>query len=247
MTGSQAPDDADLLLPGLPNATHPAPGQACVVIVDDDPHIRLTLSELLGRRGYQAICHASGESLLGHGVPTNTHCLLLDLSLPGAFDGIQLLGILRSRRVSAPALFLSGAGDVRSAVRALHAGAADFIEKPFKSDDLLAAIAQCVAVSRGGRGVDALKARFASLSPRELAVMQGVVDGLISKEIADRLGISPRTVEIHRLNMMGKLQARNIADLVRIAFLLQPQLLDSSMMEKPLTLGLPHETEGRAV
>jgi len=230
----QHPVDLPSDLVGPPSVKQPDHPHGGVVVVDDDPHIRLALSELLEQRGYQVTCHAYGESLLGRGVPPDTHCLVLDLSFPGAFDGIKLLGLLRARRVSAPAIFLSGAGDVRSAVRAMQAGAADFIEKPFKPDDLLTAISQCVTISRGGRGTDAMRARFDSLSPREQAVLRGVIHGLTSKEIAGRLGISPRTVELHRLNTMEKLNVRNVAELVRISFTLQPQLLQVAELDVEL-------------
>ncbi len=194
------------------NATAPL-----VVAVDDEPEILASLKMMLDHKGYQTACFGSAEALLAAGIPSGAACLLLDINMPGGMDGLVLLELLRREGSSLPTIMVSGTGDIRSAVRALKAGASDFIEKPYSQGDLLAAV-QGTITKGCGKPVDTGRVeRFAKLSSRERQVLDFVLEGLISKQIAARLDISPRTVEIHRGNMMAKTGARNVPDLIRLA------------------------------
>ena len=197
-----------------------AGGKPLVVIVDDHPAVGRSLSLLLGSCGYASRHFLSGEALLAAGVPANARCLILDMSMPGGMHGLELLERLRSQGVEVPALAVSGQGDIRMAVRALKIGAQDFIEKPYDDELLLDAVAGCVAqacrVVPGGEAPS--QAWLARLSQRERQVMDAVVAGRSNKEIAALLGISVRTVEIHRATMMDKVGARSLSELLRMAF-----------------------------
>lgn len=189
-----------------------------VVIVDDQPDVVHELSVLLQANGLETVGYNSGEALLGHGVPPGTSCILLDLNFRGGMNGLRVLELLRERGLAVPVLIVSGTGRIGDAVRAMRAGAADFIEKPYRAEELLAALRSCIANENPAAATAALRIRFASLSQREREVMHAVTSGLSSKEIAFQLDLSPRTVEVHRLNLMTKIQARNVADLIRLAF-----------------------------
>ncbi len=188
-----------------------------VVAVDDEPEILTSLTMVLGREGYQTVCFSSAEALLAAGVPHGAACLLLDINMPGGMDGLALLELLRHDGLSLPTIMVSGTGDIRSAVRALKAGASDFIEKPYSQDSLLAAIQGNIVKASGKPHDTEAVERFARLSIRERQVLEFVLEGLSSKQIAAQLDISPRTVDIHRGNMMAKTGARNVPDLVRLA------------------------------
>jgi FixJ family two-component response regulator len=188
-----------------------------VVAVDDEPEILTSLKMVLALKGYQAVCFSSAEALLAAGVPQGAACLLLDINMPRGMDGLALLELLRRDGSSLPTIMVSGTGDIRSAVRALKAGASDFIEKPYSQDALLAAVTGCVVKASGKpHGTEAVE-RFARLSIRERQVLDFVLEGLSSKQIAAQLDISPRTVDIHRGNIMAKTGARNVPDLIRLA------------------------------
>ncbi len=188
-----------------------------VVAVDDEPEILTSLTMGLGREGYQTVCFSSAEALLAAGVPHGAACLLLDINMPGGMDGLALLELLRHDGLSLPTIMVSGTGDIRSAVRALKAGASDFIEKPYSQDSLLAAIQGNIVKASGKPHDTEAVERFARLSIRERQVLEFVLEGLSSKQIAAQLDISPRTVDIHRGNIMAKTGARNVPDLVRLA------------------------------
>ncbi len=192
-----------------------------VVVVDDYPEIAVAISDLLHAFSYETRVFLSAEALLAAGVPENACCLLLDLSLPG-LDGVELLTRLRQQGCTVPALLVSAVGNIRQAVRALQAGALDFIEKPYVPEQLLAAVQACEAAH--------IQPREASpppwlerLTKREREVLDGVVEGLSTKAIARNLGISPRTAEIHRGNLMAKAGAANPASLVRMVFAAMPR------------------------
>ncbi|MGQ0799959.1 MAG: response regulator transcription factor [Pseudomarimonas sp.] len=190
-----------------------------VVVVDDDPGMRSALMRLLESNGLCAEAYASGPAMLATARLDRPGCMLLDVRMP-EMDGLEVQAELNRRRVELPTIFLTGSADVPVAVAAMQAGAADFIEKPFESELLLARVRQVIeryahrlAESAERREVSR---RLGRLTPRESEVMELVVTGLTSKEIARKLGTSPRTVEIHRTHVMEKMAAATLADLVRM-------------------------------
>ncbi len=189
-----------------------------VIIVDDDEAVRDSLSFLLDVAGYRTRAFASGTALLEALPPlaaADAGCLLLDVRMP-EIDGVTTLERLRAAGFQLPAIIMTGHADVPLAVRAMKAGARDFIEKPFSDGAILAAVAQALEAEARAPGHAAL-ARVATLTPREREVLAGLVAGLPNKSIAYDLGISPRTVEIHRAHVMEKLEARSLSELVRLA------------------------------
>jgi two-component system response regulator FixJ len=190
-----------------------------IVIVDDDEAVRDSLTILLETEGYAVRAHASGPELLVAGLP-DTGCLLLDVRMP-EMDGLELQRRLVERGVKLPIIIMTGHGDVPVAVRAMKAGAADFVEKPFADATMLASIRQALARSaaaRTGQGQAAeIEARLLQLTRREREVLEKLVAGQPNKVIAYELGISPRTVEIHRARVMEKMRADNLSHLVRMA------------------------------
>jgi two-component system response regulator FixJ len=191
--------------------------KATVFIVDDDPAVRQGLGALLEVNDYACEAFESGEHFLARAAPQPPGCVLLDVRMPG-MSGLELQRELKRRGIELPVVIITGHGDIPMAVAALKAGAADFLEKPFDSDALLAAVEQCVSrAPPRGDTADELEARFAHLTPRERQVMNLVVAGLPNKAIGFRLNIAVRTVEIHRARVMEKTGVRNLAELVRFA------------------------------
>jgi two-component system, LuxR family, response regulator FixJ len=192
-----------------------------IFIVDDDPAVRGTLSVILSRNGYEVACYAEGESFLAAARVRSPACILLDVYLPGR-SGLDILKDLNAEEYPVPILMISGKGDIPMAVEAIKHGALDFIEKPFRANTVSTAVQDAiVAWSRrpSNKVVSGLPTEFAGCKPltkREGEVLAQLVTGASSKEAAAQLGISPRTIEIHRTHIMGKLGAKNIADLVRI-------------------------------
>ncbi|MGH7005481.1 MAG: response regulator transcription factor [Alphaproteobacteria bacterium] len=199
--------------------------KATIFIVDDDEAVRRGLGALLGAKGYSAETFSSAEAFLAHAHAPGRSCLLVDIRMPG-MSGLELQRELRRRGSTLPVIVITGHGDVPMARTALKAGAVDFLEKPFDSDALLAAIEEALnfAVAAGAAALDraALAERVATLSPREREVMDLVVAGQPNKIIAFRLKIAVRTVEIHRARVMEKTGARNLSELVRMAIRLEP-------------------------
>lgn len=193
---------------------------AVIHIVDDDDSLRAALQRQLMAAGYQVRVYASaGEFLLAP--PTDSSgCLLLDLAMPGP-SGLDLQDALERHGVRLPVVFISGHGDVATGVKAMKAGAVDFLTKPVERATLLAAIEQALstgAARSASRSAAAdLRARFAELTPREREVFEGVVTGQLNKQIAQRLGIAERTVKAQRAQVMLKLGAANAAELGRMA------------------------------
>ncbi|EAT09684.1 MULTISPECIES: response regulator FixJ [Sphingomonadaceae] len=192
-----------------------------IYVVDDDEAIRRSLSFLLKTSGFAVQLFEGGLPFLkeaGHLAPG---CVLLDVRMPD-MDGLEVQRALRGRGVMLPVIIMTGHGDVDMAVQAMKAGASDFIEKPFEKAALLACIAAAQRQSVAERGLSArameAQARLNVLTDRERDVLNGLVDGLPNKTIAYDLGISPRTVEIHRANLMQKLEVRSLAEALRIAF-----------------------------
>ncbi len=190
-----------------------------IYIVDDDEAVRDSLEALLLAEGYDVDGFDSAETFLTRGDPAFASCCLLDVRMPGK-DGLTLLSELAEKAIAIPVIVITGHGDVPMAVKAMKLGAVDFVEKPFDARVLLAAIRTALrSVSRDTTiTVDpGLTKRVERLTPRERDVMEHLVVGLSNKEVGLELGISPRTVEIHRARLMEKMMAGNLAELVRMA------------------------------
>ncbi|MFA9217378.1 MAG: response regulator transcription factor [Sphingomonadaceae bacterium] len=195
-----------------------------IFVVDDDPSVRDALGLLLGVRGYRTAMFASGEAFLQAWRPDWTGCLLVDIRMHG-MDGLSLQRELTARGCRIPVIIVTGHGDVSTARDAFKAHASDFLEKPFDDAKLIAAIDEALAqaqlqrhdVQRRARSVELLK----TLTPREREVMQLVVTGQHNRDIGPALGISVRTVEVHKARLMSKLGVDNVADLVRMSLLEQ--------------------------
>lgn len=192
-----------------------------VHIVDDEDAIRRSAGFMLKKSGFSVTPWVSGVEFLKHVKHAEQGCILLDVRMP-EMDGLEVQQQLSERGVSMPVVVLTGHGDVSIAVRAMKAGAVDFIEKPFEKAVLLTAIESAFerlddARGRAGRAADAA-VLIAALSAREQEVLKGLAQGLPNKTIAYDLGISPRTVEVHRANLMTKLGVRSLSEALRIAF-----------------------------
>jgi len=190
-----------------------------VFIVDDDPSVRDALSLLLGVRGYRTAMFASGEAFLQAWQPAWRGCMLIDIRMSG-MDGLSLQMELRRRDCRIPVIIMSGHGDVSMARAAFKADAVDFLEKPFDDGKLIAAIDEALARARSVHTEQQRRSRsdtlLSELTPREREVMELVVMGRHNREIGPALGISVRTVEVHKARLMAKLGVDNVADLVRI-------------------------------
>jgi len=195
------------------------PHKATVHVVEDDEGFRSALTRLLRASGYAVAAYPSAGALLEAALG-GPGCLLLDLQLPD-LGGIELQAELAQRRVTLPVVFLTGRGDVPTSVRAMHAGAEDFLTKPVDEAELLAAIERALARDRTQRAelshLDDLRARYASLTPTERAVMAYVISGHLNKQIAYRFERSERTIKAHRARLLDKMRAGSTAELVRMA------------------------------
>lgn len=193
--------------------------EAIVHIVDDAEEVRKSLAFLLSVSGHAVRIHASAADFLKIAPRISNGCLITDLRMPD-MSGVELLRRLKEADAMLPTIVVTGHGDVPMAVEAMKAGAIDFIEKPFEDTVLLAAVASAIREieKRQHSGEDGalVRARMATLSARELQVMQAIVAGLPNKTIAYDLDISPRTVEVHRANVMSKMQAKSLPELVRM-------------------------------
>ncbi|MDE3177839.1 MAG: response regulator [Pseudomonadota bacterium] len=189
-----------------------------VFIVDDDAAVRDSLDLLLGSAGFETQAFDSAESFLAAQREPGRGCLLSDIRMPGK-SGVELLEILRQQGDDCPVVLITGHGDVALAVEAMKRGALDFIEKPFDDARLIEAISG--ALTKRGEARPAIDpeaaACLAALSRRERQVMEGLLDGQSNKEIARNYGISPRTVEVYRAHVMGKMRADTFSELVQIA------------------------------
>lgn len=194
-------------------------GKATVFVIDDDPQIRDQLAALFGEASMDAKCYASAETFLDAFHPVGRACAVVDLALAG-MDGLQLQAALAERDVPLPIIFLTGYGDVPTSVRAIKAGALDFLCKPVSATALLASVRAALDAGeklsrRSERGHDA-SALLATLTRREREVLRVAVEGFANKVIARRLGISHRTVEIHKARIMRKTGAVNVLDLAHL-------------------------------
>ncbi|WP_221938454.1 response regulator transcription factor [Mycobacterium sp. KBS0706] len=208
-------------------APAPAPASTIVIIVDDDPTIRGALDSLFRSIGMETRLFGSPAELLESQLPDVPGCIVLDVRFPG-INGLDFQAHLASQGIGFPIVFMTGHGDIPMSVRAMKAGAVDFLAKPFREQDLVDAVTAAIERDQQRRGQVAalrdLRVRYETLTQREREVMTHVVAGLMNKQVAGVLGLSEITVKIHRSNMMRKLQLRSLADLVRHA----------------QSLGLPH-------
>jgi two-component system response regulator FixJ len=194
-------------------------GDYTVHIVDDEEPVRKSLAFLLSMEGFTVRVHESATAFLSAAPKVRDGVLVTDLRMPD-LDGVELLRRLRDLPVRIPAIVITGHGDVPMAVEAMKAGALDFIEKPFEDEMLMGAIksaAKHIATDDNHAGVDMIRERLKTLSDREREVFVGVIAGHANKTIAYDLDISPRTVEVHRANVMTKMEARSLPELVRMA------------------------------
>jgi FixJ family two-component response regulator len=196
-----------------------------VHVVDDDADVRGAVSMLLRSVGIGCALYASALQFLAEFKPGAPGCLLLDVRLPG-MNGLDLQERLARQEFALPAIVMTGHGDIQMAVRAMRAGAIDFIEKPFHDQALLDRVHEAIGRSQQLQDVAGeraeLKRRYASLTDREKEVLARVVDGQPNKSIADELGLSVRTVESHRANLIEKMQAQSLQQLVRMAIAVMP-------------------------
>jgi FixJ family two-component response regulator len=196
------------------------PPEACrrIAIVDDDPLVRESTSMILHIAGYSPATFADGESFL-ETVGVAPGCVLLDIALPGR-TGLEVLKEIVRRRYDAPVLMVSGHSETPLVVDAIKSGAFDFIKKPFDGNDLIEAVRRAIAswplTRTAARPLSVDKSICARLTRREIAVLEHLIEGASNKETGRRLGISHRTVEIHRANIMQKLGAHNFAELMKI-------------------------------
>ena len=193
-----------------------------IFVVDDDPAVRETLSLVLSTGGYQVICFADGAALLAVARSRTPSCILLDVHIPGK-SGLDILKELQGEDYPAPIFIISGQGDIAMAVNAIKSGALDFIEKPFRGSEIVARLDEAIE-AHARRQAENSASNVASLhfpgreplTRREREVLEQFASGASNKEAGRHLGISPRTIEDHRANIMKKLGARNATDLIRI-------------------------------
>ena len=194
-----------------------------VFVVDDDVWIRESLQTLLKDEGWQPETFGSAQEFLDRPRPFTPSCLVLDVSLPG-LDGLELQKHVAAERSDMPIIFITGHGDIPMSVGAMKAGAIEFLTKPFSDEVLLTAIRQALERSRLALTHQAaakeLRDRYASLTPREQDVMRLVVSGLLNKQVAGELGITESTVKAHRGQVMQKMKANSVADLVKMTAIL---------------------------
>ncbi len=196
-----------------------------VIVVDDDDAVRNSLRLLLKSAGIHAEVAESAREYLGRFDANQGGCLLLDVRMPG-MSGLELQQELNMRGATIPVIFITGNGDIPMAVEAMQHGAFDFLQKPFRDQDLLDRVQRALARDTENRTrlrhTDRIRERLASLSPREREVLELVTQGKANKMVASDLGVSQRTVEIHRAHVMQKMEASSLAELVRMMMTVAP-------------------------
>jgi two-component system response regulator FixJ len=197
-----------------------------VCIIDDDDAIREALRLLLYAGGLRSCVYESADAFLADTKPQAFDCMLLDIRMPGT-DGLELFKILNRKHLPYPVIFITGHGDIPLAVSAIKQGAFDFLTKPFREGELLAKVRSAIEHFRSSRQhlveLQAIQSRLDSCTPRERDVLRLLAEGLPNKGIAEALGISPRTVEIHRAHVMDKMSADSLPALVKMVTLLEPE------------------------
>jgi two-component system, LuxR family, response regulator FixJ len=193
-----------------------------VYVIDDDEALRESLAFLLRTAQIEVVSYASAAAFLDALPDTNSSCVITDVRMPGV-SGIDLLRRLQELKIDVPVIVITGHGDVAMAVEAMKVGASDFLEKPFDDEVLLATVRSALqrldGETKRRTERSEIESKLAALSNRERDVLSGLVAGRANKQIASDLGISPRTVEIYRANLMNKMQAGSLSDLVRMALI----------------------------
>jgi FixJ family two-component response regulator len=201
-------------------ASSASPSAPLVMVLDDDPDVRVSLMDMFQSVDLEAKTFASTAELLDYAMPDRPLCLVLDLRLPGS-SGLEIQAQLRERAADVPIIFITGLADVPTSVRAMKAGAVDFLPKPFSEQELLDAVSLGLRRHAASRSADAERGHVrrlaASLTPRERDVVAGVARGLLNKQIAFELGITEITVKMHRSSAGRKLQSVSVADMIRKA------------------------------
>ena len=199
------------------NKTDP---QQVVLVVDDDESMRVALTYLFRSMKLAVKVFSSASALLDSKLPDVASCLVLDIRLPGV-SGLEFQDVLAKAGIHIPIIFMTGHGDIPMTVRAMKAGAIDFLTKPFRDQDMLDAVTRALAQDgtrrAGVQAASALRQRHQALTPRQSELFSLVTSGLMNKQIAARLDVSEITVKIHRGHMMRRMEARSVADLVRMA------------------------------
>src|SRR5262245_56234700 len=195
---------------------------AQIFVVDDDPAVRETLAVVFAQEGYEVVGFADGAAMLAAARACSPTCIILDVHIPGQ-SGLDILKELNARDYPVPTFMMSGKGDIAMAVDAIRNGALDFIEKPFRGNEVVTRVREAVAAYARQQSEQAPKRKTfhfpgrEPLTAREQDVLAEIVGGASNKEAGRQLGISPRTIEVHRARIMEKLGAKNTADLIRIA------------------------------
>ncbi|WP_181183087.1 response regulator transcription factor [Mesorhizobium sp. B3-2-1] len=190
-----------------------------VILIDDDAAVRDALEELLNSVGIDTISFSSGQEVLDATLPDRPGCLVLDVRMPG-LSGLDLQHLLATKGIRTPIVFLTGHGDIAMSVKAIKAGAVDFLTKPVRDQTFLDAVSTAIATDVARRAASAISrknaALYQTLTPREREVLRFVVSGAMNKQIASHLGISEITVKLHRSNMMKKMNARSVSHLFNV-------------------------------
>ena len=196
------------------------PPEAIVFVVDDDPSVRTGLARLLKSVGLTAAMFASAPEFLEEVTPDKPGCVIVDLRLP-AMSGLELQEQLKARSLNLPIIFLTAFGTVPASVRAMKAGAIDFLEKPVDDQTLIDAVFRALELDRAQRAkqaeIQAVLDRFKSLTPREVEVFRLIITGKLNKQVAHELNTSEKTIKVHRARILEKMHCQSLAELVRLA------------------------------